>query len=227
MSTRTVRLHDVTNRHSADDEVPDWSPDGTKLVFDSFTNATGDNIYTIRPDGSGLQPVTSDNGNTLASWLPHGRQIVFLKASPHLQVFTMNADGTELAQITSYEGDVLRPAWQPLTPARVTHTSVTAGAASVVYGTDTSFTATVAGAGPTPTGPIQFSIDGDSDGDPRMLDSHGSATQARTSCWTSATSSPRHTAVTPAGAGARPTRRSRSVRRRRRSRWSRHPIQCR
>jgi Big-like domain-containing protein/WD40 repeat protein len=145
-------------------------------VFDGFSEVEGDNIFVVNADGSDLTQLTHDAGNTLASWSPDGRQIVFLSArGAPLQVFTMNADGTDRAQVTHLDGEVFRPAWQPLSAARLSQTTVTASAASVVYGTDASFAATVGAAGPTPTGQVQFQVNGNNDGGPVTLDGLGRA----------------------------------------------------
>ena len=41
---------------SGNDQHPDWSPDGTKIVFERV----GDGIYTIKPDGSGLTEIVNN-----------------------------------------------------------------------------------------------------------------------------------------------------------------------
>ena len=66
---------------------PDWSPDGERIVFNTYplgsfqdtTKAT--NLYTIRPDGTGLTQVTSfgenDTRATQPTWTPDGKRIIF------------------------------------------------------------------------------------------------------------------------------------------------------
>ena len=66
---------------------PDWSPDGERIVFNTYElsyfqdTTKASNLYTIRPDGTGLTQVTRfGNGDTRAtqpSWTPDGRQIIF------------------------------------------------------------------------------------------------------------------------------------------------------
>jgi len=49
-----------------------WSPDGTKLIYDSYDNSQfAQRIYTINPDGSNETTVSPDNQTTqTASWQP-------------------------------------------------------------------------------------------------------------------------------------------------------------
>jgi Tol biopolymer transport system component len=67
---------------------PDWSPDGQRIVFNTYpmgsfqdtTKAT--NLYTIRPDGTGLTQVThfgeNDTRASEPTWTPDGKRIIFL-----------------------------------------------------------------------------------------------------------------------------------------------------
>ena len=52
---------DVGSHHA---DGPDWSPDGSRLVFSMFTNAQGDtDLYTIAPDGTDLRQITTGGGS--------------------------------------------------------------------------------------------------------------------------------------------------------------------
>jgi Tol biopolymer transport system component len=51
---------------------PDWSPDGTKIVFAKGKNGDIDaNIYTVNTDGSGLTEVTHTGGSQSPDWGTH------------------------------------------------------------------------------------------------------------------------------------------------------------
>jgi Tol biopolymer transport system component len=97
-----------------------WSPDGNLIVFSSFDDRTvgvpGDgehaalvrDIYTIRPDGTGLQQLTTDGVSRGGSWTPDGR-ILFVRVpldsansptgDPSSGFWTIAADGGDLQQV--------------------------------------------------------------------------------------------------------------------------------
>src|SRR5690348_2131744 len=70
------------------------------------------NIYTIRPDGTGLTKLTSDGHDAGPRWSPHGQQIAFLDRG---NLWVMKADGTGKTQITSAAPAFTdsRPSWSP------------------------------------------------------------------------------------------------------------------
>ena len=50
---------------------PRWSPDGTKIVFTSFTAAAGRDIYTVNADGTGLTRITYGGLSSSPDWGTH------------------------------------------------------------------------------------------------------------------------------------------------------------
>jgi len=58
-------------------QTPQWSPDGTQLVFTGFSNGFTD-LFIINRDGTGLRRLTHDKYADLhPSWSPDGRMIAF------------------------------------------------------------------------------------------------------------------------------------------------------
>jgi dipeptidyl aminopeptidase/acylaminoacyl peptidase len=98
------------SNNSVHDEDPDWSPDGTKIIF--WRDDPRD-IYVMNADGSG-QTNISNNGRTNGgpTWSPDGTKIVVTFGS---DIYAMNADGSAQTPLTSGGGNQF-PDWQ-LIPA--------------------------------------------------------------------------------------------------------------
>jgi len=96
--------------------TPDWSPNGEQLVFSSFQEGIGQEIYVIDRDGSNLVRLTNNSVNEYyPAWSPDGTKIVFVReVGGTYDIWVMNADGTGGTQLTNtptvYETS---PAWQP------------------------------------------------------------------------------------------------------------------
>jgi TolB protein len=97
------------------DSMPDWSPDGEQIAFTRRYRHRED-IYTIRPDGTGLRRLTKEVGQHFSpAWSPNGRRIVFVTALYQRRVIdVMNADGTHQKRLSTGRGGYLSPDWQPL-----------------------------------------------------------------------------------------------------------------
>ncbi|MDX1493290.1 MAG: DPP IV N-terminal domain-containing protein, partial [Longimicrobiales bacterium] len=94
---------------------PEWSPDGTQILFSSFRNGVNDHVWVMNADGTGQQALTSTaEQNVYASWSPDGSQIVFSAGSgASRNVWTMNADGTNRTQLTNSGSEDSQANWSP------------------------------------------------------------------------------------------------------------------
>jgi Tol biopolymer transport system component len=91
-----------------------WSPVDYRIAFVSASSG-GDEIYTIRPDGSELTRLTFNDWewDKHPSWSPDGTQIVFWsnRETARRQIWIMNADGSGQRNLSNSEYNDWDPVW--------------------------------------------------------------------------------------------------------------------
>lgn len=109
----------------ADSILPQWSPDGSKIVFYSSRKIDGtdaqnlnrtNNIWSVNADGTGLRIITNATANGANSydpqWSPNGSKVAFYSsrkldgtdaanANNTFNIWLANADGTGLTPLTT------------------------------------------------------------------------------------------------------------------------------
>lgn len=102
-------------------DTPDWSPGGSKILFHDNLDVPDApaNLWTVRPDGTGLNQLTFLTGNRQylgSSWSPDGRKIVAARrpeTAGNADVFVLRADGTRPRNITGSTLYDSYPDWGP------------------------------------------------------------------------------------------------------------------
>ena len=114
------------------DNFPSWSPTGDRIMFTRRASNTSDyDIFTIRPDGSEVEQLTSSPGNDgHSSWTPDGKHIMWPSGrygfkdeaslydngfQPFAQIFIMNADGSGQRVLTDSRWEDSMPQVVPMT----------------------------------------------------------------------------------------------------------------
>ena len=91
--------------HTYGASAPAWSPDGSLILFQRDMPGEPYDLYTIRPDGSGVINLTNTAGadETRAAWSSDGSRIVFQRNDglAYGEVFVMNADGSGVLNLSN------------------------------------------------------------------------------------------------------------------------------
>jgi TolB protein len=112
------------------DNFPLWSPRGDLIMFSRLAEGNYE-IWTIKPDATGVKRLTNARGNDAhMAWSPDGEHIVFASTrmgfkdemtytdapQPYGELFVMRSDGTNVQQLTDNQWEDGTPAWQPTAP---------------------------------------------------------------------------------------------------------------
>ncbi len=131
-------------------DSPVFSPNGAKIAFvEGLSLNSGSSIRLMNADGSSLttiQTVSANIGFGKLSWSADGGKIVFNKktnaqSGTFNQIFSINADGTNLVQLTTTQNNVLAvfsPDGTKIAFIRKTDNSSLAGGAIYVMNADGS-----------------------------------------------------------------------------------------
>jgi dipeptidyl aminopeptidase/acylaminoacyl peptidase len=109
----------------AQDSAPAWSPDGELIAFarrPSTSCSSCTDIYTIRPDGTGLTQLAAVGTEVDPTWSPDGRQIAYAgdegRCCVPADIYRMNRDGSDRTRLT-FSGSpgpffiFTEPTWSP------------------------------------------------------------------------------------------------------------------
>jgi TolB protein len=99
---------------AAVDRSPAWSPDGSKVAFESRRDGNAE-IYVMNADGSGQTNLTNSAGSDASpAWSPDGTTLAFESSRDGLaEIYLMDADGFGVTALTADAGNNITPAWSP------------------------------------------------------------------------------------------------------------------
>ena len=127
---RILNLRDRSVRvlTKGSDNLPDWSPDGKRIVFTRGLADGNFDIFTVRPDGSDIRRLTSSGANDAHGvWTREGRILWTSGAygfkdeaalydnnkQPYGQIWIMNADGSDKRALTDSPWEDGEPMYIP------------------------------------------------------------------------------------------------------------------
>lgn len=134
LGERGLRILDVETRKirvltRAWDNVPDWSPDGKRILFTRKVDDENYDIFTVRPDGSDLTRLTTNRANDAhAVWTADGKKILWTSGyygwrdeaalyddtfQPFGQIWIMNTDGSDKRVLTDSLWEDAMPLYIP------------------------------------------------------------------------------------------------------------------
>ena len=94
---------------TANSSHPAWSPDSRQLAFDSPAN-NPDTISVINRDGTGLHAVGLGRDPV---WSADGKRLYFDRITEPARIMRMDADGSNIVQITRTTSEQVRPSTSP------------------------------------------------------------------------------------------------------------------
>ena len=100
--------------HSAADEDPDWSPDGSRIVFTSERTGNRD-VFVMNGDGSSpTRLTTAAQDDYQPAWSPDGTRIAFVsERDGNPEIYLIRADGANPVRLTQHPAAETQPAWSP------------------------------------------------------------------------------------------------------------------
>lgn len=120
------RISRYRGSHACYDLEPSWSPDGGRIAFAVRCEGGDLGTFVMNADGSGRTRLTGTEagpdsyppyGDIYPVWSPDGGQIAFIRRTGapdyRADLYVVNADGTDLRQITTEGTFDDRPDWSP------------------------------------------------------------------------------------------------------------------
>lgn len=100
------------------DRTPEWSPDGSKILFERHNRVTPTNeLWVVDPETGKEKQLAAFPGRSYdATWSPDGSKIAFvsnMSGGDETDLYVMDANGKNLQVVSDRPGDEYAPSWSP------------------------------------------------------------------------------------------------------------------
>jgi Tol biopolymer transport system component len=121
--------------NNVEDRSPEWSPDGSMIVFVSWIPDRGGEIFVMDDDGNNVKQLTDNRAlDADPAWSPDGKKIAFVShrdrvsrndhdyflasltygpSPPIDEIYVMNPDGSNQVRLTDNLATEKAPTWSP------------------------------------------------------------------------------------------------------------------
>ena len=115
-------VRQLTDNVYAQDWEPEWSPDGSRIVYEAGSRDGRREIFVMDADGDNVRRLTHKMGGrekwsnkAWPVWSPDGTRIAFNSndINRNWVIFVMDADGGNLLQLTDITQSARWPVWLP------------------------------------------------------------------------------------------------------------------
>ena len=98
--------------------APRWSPDGTRIAFESSRDESGDNprdIYIMDADGSNVRRITGESGwQGGPAWSPNGSRLAFhSKTGDRFEIALLDLTSNQQFTLAALDRNLFWPDWSP------------------------------------------------------------------------------------------------------------------
>jgi Tol biopolymer transport system component len=114
LDLQTGEIEELTYMPGAGDWSPEWSPDGSRLLFSTGADIVGEEIYILESDGAYRKLTDNFVTDTHAVWSPDGSEIAFVSdVAENMDIYLMELESGEISRLTQEESLDWMPAWSP------------------------------------------------------------------------------------------------------------------
>lgn len=107
-----INLDGSGRRDIGSGKYPDWSPDGSQIVFQGCVGGGRCGLIVANADGSNAYQITTHANDSMPRWR-YGNVAFLSDRDGNFEIYVINPDGTWLRRITQNPATDIMPVWDP------------------------------------------------------------------------------------------------------------------